>query len=446
MGGFAEWLFLVERSLVDPAVLDTLRAGVPARLGKADPTHPRSGVAADVRGNAELSGAGQERTGAVDSSTTSSVRWCATAATTSTMSRMPSSGSASGCCRPSVKREQTGEPSSTSTRLAPLTCASVIRFEVLFKVYLQTTSGTSSAAGFRRCGQGQRTGTLSIGYGKRDRRGLSRRDPGTDAERRTGDAGGHHGTAAAAFHARDAFGQFVPVDLRGEGTRAQRSRFGYTKADSMRKMIVQVIQQYAHQTRNWHLLRLLDRFRDFRGNRPDPARQASPTAEAIQACVPARRAGLPEHRGRAGEARQERVDDDPRQSPAAMAGTTATRPVVAAPEPPLGCAGKDGGGRRAGEAGGEVCAGAGVRQVSRHAGAGCSGVRVACCPARLRYRARSEVWRSALQRLDAGMVRLAETCRQPTVADHVTGQSAVATKKSLNQRSSMVVSSTRPRA
>jgi hypothetical protein len=41
----------------------------------------------------------------------------------------------------------------------------------------------------------------------------------------------------------------------------------------MRKIIVQVIQQYAYKTQNWHLLRLLDRFQDFQGNRPDPARK-----------------------------------------------------------------------------------------------------------------------------------------------------------------------------
>jgi hypothetical protein len=41
----------------------------------------------------------------------------------------------------------------------------------------------------------------------------------------------------------------------------------------MRKIIVQVIEQYARQSQNWHLLRLLDKFRGFQGNRPDPGRR-----------------------------------------------------------------------------------------------------------------------------------------------------------------------------
>ena len=61
--------------------------------------------------------------------------------------------------------------------------------------------------------------------------------------------------------------------LRGEGTRTQRQHFGHAKADTMRRIIVQVVEQYARQTQNWHLMRLLDRFRDFSGNRPDPARR-----------------------------------------------------------------------------------------------------------------------------------------------------------------------------
>jgi hypothetical protein len=61
--------------------------------------------------------------------------------------------------------------------------------------------------------------------------------------------------------------------LRGEGTRAQRSRFGYATADAGRKIIVRTIEQYAQRTQNWQLLRLLDRFRDFDATRPDPSRK-----------------------------------------------------------------------------------------------------------------------------------------------------------------------------
>ena len=59
--------------------------------------------------------------------------------------------------------------------------------------------------------------------------------------------------------------------LNGEGTRVQRRRFGFTAADTGRKMIVQTISQYARQTHNWSLLRLLDRIQN-----PDPVRQQPP--------------------------------------------------------------------------------------------------------------------------------------------------------------------------
>ncbi len=69
--------------------------------------------------------------------------------------------------------------------------------------------------------------------------------------------------------ALDLVGLFMSI-LRGEGTRAQRIRFGYGKADQGRKIIVQTIEQYAVRTQNWSLLRLLDRLRD---TKPEPSRQ-----------------------------------------------------------------------------------------------------------------------------------------------------------------------------
>jgi hypothetical protein len=63
--------------------------------------------------------------------------------------------------------------------------------------------------------------------------------------------------------------------MRGEATRVQREKFGRAKADQGRKMIVQVIQDYARQTQNYGLLRLLDRFRDFQATQPDPSRQVA---------------------------------------------------------------------------------------------------------------------------------------------------------------------------
>lgn len=62
--------------------------------------------------------------------------------------------------------------------------------------------------------------------------------------------------------------------IAGEGTRIQRARFGHDRADQGRQLIVQIIRQYAYQTQNWQLLRLLNRFQDFDATQPDPRRPA----------------------------------------------------------------------------------------------------------------------------------------------------------------------------
>jgi hypothetical protein len=54
----------------------------------------------------------------------------------------------------------------------------------------------------------------------------------------------------------------------------------------MRKIIVQVIEQYAYRSQNWQLLRLLDRFRDFSGNRPDPAHKPLPPPKPSKPVYP----------------------------------------------------------------------------------------------------------------------------------------------------------------
>ena len=58
-----------------------------------------------------------------------------------------------------------------------------------------------------------------------------------------------------------------------EGTREQRKRFGHNNADEGRKIIVQTIRDYAHATDNLYLLRLLDNFKNFSGNKADPRRR-----------------------------------------------------------------------------------------------------------------------------------------------------------------------------
>ena len=122
----------------------------------------------------------------------------------------------------------------------------------------------------------QKTGTVTIGYGK-DTGEVSPdeipdRMPSGEVEMLRDIMGLLRRHSAPGMPLADLF---VSI-LNGEGTRAQRSRFGHGRADAMRKIIVQTIEKYARQTQNWHLLRLMDRFRDFQGNQSDPARAKPP--------------------------------------------------------------------------------------------------------------------------------------------------------------------------
>jgi len=61
--------------------------------------------------------------------------------------------------------------------------------------------------------------------------------------------------------------------VNGEGTREQRRRFGYDNANRGRKVIVQTIRDYARNTQNWHMLNLLDKFKDFSATKADPKKR-----------------------------------------------------------------------------------------------------------------------------------------------------------------------------
>jgi hypothetical protein len=50
--------------------------------------------------------------------------------------------------------------------------------------------------------------------------------------------------------------------LDGEGAGEQSRRFGMSQVARGKLMIVKTIEQYARSTQNWHMLRLLDRFRE----------------------------------------------------------------------------------------------------------------------------------------------------------------------------------------
>jgi hypothetical protein len=61
--------------------------------------------------------------------------------------------------------------------------------------------------------------------------------------------------------------------VAGEGTRVQRSRFGYSTADAGRRVIVQTIENYARRSENYGLLRLLDKIQHPEPQEPRPPRQ-----------------------------------------------------------------------------------------------------------------------------------------------------------------------------
>jgi len=57
--------------------------------------------------------------------------------------------------------------------------------------------------------------------------------------------------------------------LEGMPLERQRQVFGHGRADTMRKTIKAMLRDYAMKSQNHGLLRLLDKFADFKGNRPD---------------------------------------------------------------------------------------------------------------------------------------------------------------------------------
>jgi hypothetical protein len=50
--------------------------------------------------------------------------------------------------------------------------------------------------------------------------------------------------------------------LDKEGPGVQSTRFGTSQVATGKRMIIKIIEQYARDTQNWHMLRLLDRFRE----------------------------------------------------------------------------------------------------------------------------------------------------------------------------------------
>ena len=272
MGGFAEWLFLVERSLVDPAVLDSyeraFQHGLEALIRRTQdpelrrtfegmrrcPVQGRDGrcnrFTDYILGALMRSGCHYE--------------YDVEDALQRIVFRMLSPVGESAKQRKTIFNFDEDRP--YDLRLGnPL--------EAIFKAYLHNEIRNILGGRIPALRTRQKTSMLSIGYG---------RDTGEVSPDEIPDRAGDDEQAMfndiMELLRRRSTPEMPLVDLfqsimRGEGTRAQRSRFGYSKADMMRKTIVQVIGEYAQRTQNWQLLRLLDRFRDFSGNRPDPARK-----------------------------------------------------------------------------------------------------------------------------------------------------------------------------
>jgi hypothetical protein len=262
MGGFAEWLFLVERSLVDPAVLDTyeqaFRNGLETLIGRTrNPELRRTfegmrqfRFANYIVGALVRHGVQQKY----------DVEDCLQRV----VFRMLSPVGETGARRRTIFDFDESRP--FDLRLGnPL--------EAIFKAYLHNEIRNIVGGRIPAMRTRQMTGALSIGYGG----DVGEVSPDEIPARAGDDEQAMLNDIMELLRQRSS-SQMPLVDLftsilKGEGTRAQRSRFGHAKADAMRKTIVQIIEQYAYQSQNWHLLRLLDRFRDFHGTRPDPTRQ-----------------------------------------------------------------------------------------------------------------------------------------------------------------------------
>lgn len=151
--------------------------------------------------------------------------------------------------------------------------------EVRFKTYLHNDIRNICGGRIQALRIRQRSGTLSIGSGKEPGEISPEEIPGRRPSGEEEMVADIMGMLRRRSTPEMPLGDLFLSILRGEGTRVQRSRFGHSRADLMRKTIVQVIERYARQTENWHLLRLLDRFRDFSGSRADTVRPTPPSLQ-----------------------------------------------------------------------------------------------------------------------------------------------------------------------
>jgi hypothetical protein len=140
--------------------------------------------------------------------------------------------------------------------------------QVVFKKYLSNEIRAISMGCIPSIRTIQRPGRLSIGYG--------RDDPGTvspdDIPNRSESDEPEMMADLIELLRMQSTPNLNLVELfysmlDKEGSEMQRKRFGLSQAAVGRHMIVQAIENYAQATQNWHMLRLVDRFRDRYPNR-----------------------------------------------------------------------------------------------------------------------------------------------------------------------------------
>ena len=269
--GFREWLFLVERSLIDPEVLDSyekaFQQGLEALIRRTrDPELRRT-----FEGMRRCPVQSRDRRCSrfIDYILGALVRngchyqYDVEDALQRIVFRMLSPVGESGKQRRTIFDFDETRP--YNLRVGNPLAA-------IFKTYLNNDIRNIIGGRIPALRTRQKTGALPIGYGSPGEVSpdeIPARISSDEQEMLSDILGLMKARSTAEMPLADLFMSI----LRGEGTRVQRNRFGQGRADSMRKTIMQVIEQYAQRTQNWQLLRLLDRFRDFRGNRPDPACQ-----------------------------------------------------------------------------------------------------------------------------------------------------------------------------
>ena len=266
MLGFAEWLFEEERSLVDPAVLNSYEQAFQRELANltARTRNPELRQAFQGMQRCPLRNRDGRCFRFVDYIVGSLVRhgcfqqYDLEDSLQRIVFRMLSPVGESG------KRRRTVFDFDESR---PFNLAVGNPIAAIFKAYLQNELRAICGGRMPALRKTQRTGTVSIGYGPNAE--VSPDEIPGRAEREDSELTNDITELLLRRSTPDLpLADLFQSIMRGEGTRVQRNRFGWTKADQGRKIIIQVIHDYARQAQNWGLLRLLDRVQDFQANRP----------------------------------------------------------------------------------------------------------------------------------------------------------------------------------